>query len=79
MGELGALRMAGRAGGVEDHRGVLVVGVRDLVIQKGGGQQIGEADPVHDDGFRLGLLRARLGLVRERMPREYQPGSGVLR
>ncbi len=38
---------------------------------------VGEADPVHDDRFRLGLLRAGAGLVRERVPGEDQPGPGV--
>jgi hypothetical protein len=33
MGELGALGVAGRAGGVEDHRDVLVVAVRDPVVR----------------------------------------------
>ncbi len=77
VGELGALRVAGRAGGVEDHRGVLVVTLHDLVIRGDRGQQIGEAAPVHDDGFRLGLFGAAAGLVRERMPGEHQPGPGV--
>src|SRR5215471_8284358 len=33
VGEFGALRLAGRAGGVKDHRGVLVIPVRDLVVR----------------------------------------------
>src|SRR5208282_3319752 len=77
VGEFGALRVAGRARGVEDHRGVLVVGVRDLVIRGGRGQQVGEADRVHDDGFGLGLLGADARLVRERVPGEEAPGPGV--
>ena len=77
VGELGALRVARGTRGVEDHRGVLVVGIRDLVVRVDGGQQVGEADRVHDDGFRLGLLGAAAGLVRERMPGEDQPGPGV--
>jgi len=77
VGELGPLRLAGRAGGVEDHRGVLVVPLRDLVIRVGGGQQAGEADRVHDDRFRLSLLRAAVRGVRERVPGEDQPGPGV--
>ena len=51
--------------------------VRDLEVRGGGGQQVGEADRVHDDGFRLGLLGAGAGLVRERVPGEDQPGPGV--
>ena len=51
--------------------------LRDLVIRGGRGQQIGEAGPVHDDEFGLGLLRAAACLVRERMPGEDQPGPGV--
>ena len=77
VGELGALRVAGRARGVEDHRGVLVVGVHDLEIRGDGGQQIGEADSVHDDGFRLSLVGAAAGLVRERVPGEDKTGPGV--
>ena len=77
VSELSALRVAGRAGGVEDHRGVLVVGVRYVIIRGGRGQQAGEADPVHDDGLGPGLLRAGPGLVREPVPGEDQPGPGV--
>ena len=51
--------------------------VRDPVIRGGRGQQVGEAGPVHDDDFRLGLLGAAAGLVRERVPGEDQPGPGV--
>src|SRR5215469_11184200 len=58
VGEFGALRLAGRAGGVKDHRGVLVIPVRDLVVRVDGGQQIGKADLVDDDGVRPGLLGA---------------------
>ena len=77
MGELGTLRLAGRAGGVEDHRRVLVVAVRDLVVRGDGGQHTGEADRVHDDRFRPGLLGAAASLAGERMPGEDQPGPGV--
>ena len=77
MGEFGALRLAGRAGGVKDHRGVLVIPVRDLVVRVDGGQQIGKADLVDDDGVRPGLLGAAACLVSERMPGEDQPGPGV--
>ena len=82
MGELGTFRVAGRAGGVEDHRGVLVAGIRDLEVRGHGGEQAGEAVPVHDDGLRLGLPGAGLfcaapGLIRERVPGEHQPGPGV--
>ena len=48
-----------------------------LEVRADGGQQTGEADPVHDDGFRLGLVGAAACLVRERMPGEDQPGPGV--
>ena len=74
MGELGTLRVARGAGGIEDHRGVLVPGVRDLKIRLDGSQQAGEAVPVHHDGFGLGLLGAGARLVRERVPGEDQPG-----
>jgi hypothetical protein len=87
VGELGALRVAGRARGVEDHRGVLVVGVGDLEVGGDGGQQIGEAVPVDDDELGFGLRSARLawaygrgslaGRVREPVPGEDQPGPGV--
>ena len=77
VGQLGALRVPGRARGVEDHRGVLIAGVRHREVGGGGGQQIGEADPVHHDGLRPGLLRAGPRLLGERVPGEQQPGPGV--
>src|SRR5580692_1211391 len=50
---LRATRMAGRAGGVEDHRGVFVIPIGDLVVGGGGREQLREADRVHHDDFGL--------------------------
>ena len=77
MGELGALRLAGRAGGIEEHCGVLAVPVRDLVVRGGGGEEIAEAGRIDDDRLRVRVLGAAARFVRELMPGEDQPGPGV--
>jgi len=77
MGELGALRPAGRAGGVKDHRGILTVPVRGLVVRGGGSQEIAEAGRIDDDRLCVRVLGAAARFVRELVPGEDQPGPGV--
>ena len=77
MGELGALRLAGRAGCIEEHCGVLAVPVRDLVVGGGGGEEIAEAGRIDDDRLRVRVLGAAARFVRELVPGEDQPGPGV--
>ena len=77
VGELGALRLAGRAGGIEEHRGVLAVPVCHLLVRGGGGQEIAEADRIDDDRLRVRVLGAAARFVRELVPGEDQPRPGV--
>src|SRR5271165_5201743 len=77
VGELGALRLAGRAGCIEEHCGVLAGPVRDLVLRGGGGEEIAEAGRIDDDRLRVRVLGAAARFVRELMPGKDQPGPGV--
>jgi hypothetical protein len=77
VSELGTLRPPGRAGGVQDHRGVLIGTGRDLVIRGDRGQQVGEAAPVHHDGLRPGLLGAAARLAGEHVPGEDKTRPGI--
>ena len=77
VGKLGALRLAGRAGCIEDHRGVLVVPVRHLVVRDRGGQEVREAGRVDDDRLGVRPFGAAARIAGEIMPAEHQPGPGV--
>ena len=69
VGELGPLGLAGRARGVEDHRGVIAVALGDLVDRIGGEQLLRRG---HDHALGARGRRAGLGLAREAVPGEHQ-------
>src|SRR3954454_14535718 len=76
--QLGALRRAGRAGRVEDHGGVVVGAVGDLVHGLGLAEQPLELPGLDDDGLCARLARALLRGGGEVPPGEQRLGRGVL-
>src|SRR3954464_12781826 len=76
--QLGALRRAGRAGRVEDHGGVVVGAVGDLVHGLGLAEQPLELAGLDDDGLCARLARALLRGGGEVAPGEQRLGPGVL-
>jgi hypothetical protein len=77
VSELGTLRLASGARGVEDHRGVVLLPLDHLQDRLRGREHLAEHGRVDDDRLSLGLLRAGRRLVREPVPGEDQPAAGV--
>jgi hypothetical protein len=78
VGQLGALRLAGGAGGIEDHRGVVLVGVGEGRLGLAVAEQLGEGLGLDLDQLRPGLGGSLPGLLGEAVPGEQQLRAGVL-
>ena len=79
MGELGALRRAGRARGVEDDRGVVAGAVGDLAERIGRGERLLELAGRDDHAVRARGRGTGPRVVREPVPGEQTAASGSLR
>jgi hypothetical protein len=77
MGEGGTLRLARRAGGVDDRRGVVVVALDHLVDCVGCREQLIEANGLHDEALRAGIGTPLASFVLEIDPAEHQPRTRV--
>ena len=77
VGQLGALGLAGRARGVEDHRGVVGLAIGDLGDRLGAVEHWSKA-PARPAGLGARLGRA-LGAAPRIVPGEQQLGPGVTR
>ena len=76
--ELGALRLAGRARRVEDHRGVVAVDLGDVLVGLVGEDQALDLARLDlDDLDVAGLLRPGLGGLHEAVPGEQQLGLRI--
>jgi hypothetical protein len=78
VGQLGAFRTAGRAGRVQDHRGVVVGALGDVPHRVHGGQGVGERGGVDLDQIRVRGACPVVRLVCHPPRREDRGGPGVV-
>ncbi len=77
MGQFSAFRLTGRTRGVENHRGVVLVPVGQVLGGWGGRKRRTESAGTDGDHLGLALLRTGPCLVGEGVPGEQEPGTRV--